>query len=64
METVEQHHDDQSQQPNADEDLSNCFVRILVVAGQTYSPEQARHVLGLISSGEFSLIVIITMEAI
>jgi hypothetical protein len=36
-------------------EASNSFVRLLIVAGQTYSAEQSRYVLNLINSSKFLL---------
>lgn len=33
-----------------DEDLSNCLIRVLVIAGQTYSQDQFKYVLNIINS--------------
>jgi hypothetical protein len=49
METVESNQGEH-QVVNGEQDASNSFVRLLIVAGQTYSAEQSRYVLSLINS--------------
>jgi hypothetical protein len=47
---------------NQPDDASNCFVRLLIVAGQTYSTEQARTVLNLINSSNGSFLFLFSVE--